>query len=129
MPKTGDAFTITLKEAHLNWGTKSNKGVRCRNELEVYIPIPIKYARKFDIKQGSIFNAESRDGFYNHKLLAGGSQGDNNQYGKNFESKGNLRILGEWLKINRKAKPGDKVKVEWISKNKVLLTHIPKPKI
>ncbi|MDI3540735.1 MAG: hypothetical protein PWP66_273 [Thermosediminibacterales bacterium] len=126
MPKTGDAFTITLKEVHLNWGTKSSKGVRCRSELEVYIPIPIKYARKFDIKQGAVFDAESSDGFYNHGLLAGGSQGDNYQYGKNFESKGDLEKLGEWLKDYCKAEPGDKVEVRWTSPNKVRLTHIPK---
>lgn len=125
MPNTGDSYSAVLREVHLSWGTLSKDGTRSRSELEAYIPIRAEIARELNIPQGAVYQATSSDGLYNHPLKASGSQGDRKQYGKNFESSGNLKILGQWLKNHCCARPGDEILVEWTSPTDIVLTYIP----
>lgn len=130
MPSKGDSFTITLKSNHLKWGTETRKGLRNRSVYEVYLPIPLGTAKKLGImaaavnENDSIYKAKSADGNYNYPLKASGSAGEDLLYAKNFQSSGNLKMLGYWLKDKCHAKAYDQVKIEWIEEDEILLTFI-----
>ena len=126
MTRTGQHFEVVLKDAHLGWGKKGNsRSTVNRSEFEVYLPINSDNARTFDIKATEVFEAVSDDGYYSHNLKASGSQGPGNQYAKNFQSEGDLRKLGYWLKERRNAQTGDRIKVEFLGEHSVKLTHYP----
>lgn len=123
MSRAGDYFDVVLKEAHLNWGTKTrSNNARKRNEFEVYIPINIVNAKTYDIKTGEEFDCFSDDGYFEGPLKATGSQGDAYQYGKNLHKSGDLRALGYWLKNRRRVKAGDTIRLEFIDEHTLKLS-------
>jgi hypothetical protein len=124
MPKTGDSFVVELKEAHLNWGTHRYTNSRDQIDGEGYIQIPANIAYSLGISNGSVYNCTSSDGQYNHPLRASGNQSDP-RYAKQFQSDGNLKLLGGWLHQVCNAKVGDRVKVRWTSPNDIIITYIP----
>ncbi|MCK2001038.1 hypothetical protein MZM54_06475 [[Brevibacterium] frigoritolerans] len=125
MNRSGNYFDVEMKKAHLNWGTEgASRTKKLRNPFEVYIPISMEFAKLYEIKTGEIFNCSSSDGYFQGPLKATGSQGNANEYGKNFYKDGDLRSLGYWLKDRLKAKIGDIVRIEFVDEHSILLTHI-----
>lgn len=123
MSRTGNYFDVELKEAHLNWGTKTRSNTaRNRDEFEVYIPISIINAKTYNIKTGEVFNCFSDDGYFDGPLKATGSQGDSYQYGKNFYKDRDMRALGYWLKNRRQVKEGDTIRLEFIDEHTIKLS-------
>ncbi|WP_017687641.1 hypothetical protein [Paenibacillus sp. PAMC 26794] len=124
MPVAGDRFKVTLKAAHLRWGTlgnsrKSNK----RSKYEAYVQIPLSQARVCTISTGTIFNGTTSDGFFSTQVRASGSAGDNLEFAKQFQGSGNLKLFGYWFQhIN--AKPGDIIQVDFITPKDVLFTKL-----
>ena len=125
MPNSGDRYRVVLREAHLLWGTHSRTGSRSRSEYEAYIPIPLQEAHRLELFQGKVFGAYDQNGKLICSLLAGGSQGTDGRYGKNFSSKGDLKVLGMWLHDQCKAKAGDSIELTWIDNKTVQLQHTP----
>jgi len=125
MPKAGDTFEVELKPAHIQWGTRGQSRIgQGRSNKEAYIPISIRNARRYNILQATVFHAKSADGYFDHDVLASGSQGDNYEYSKQFHGYGNLKLIGYWLKDYCNAKPGDRVRVEFTSPDDILFTFI-----
>lgn len=122
MNLTGKYFDVILKDIHLKWGTLGNKDgyPRNRHELEVYIPIPSKIAKEFNLLRGQCFNVQNCD----FQLRVSGSQGENKAFGKNFESAGNLKLLGEYLKQQLNLYPGSKIRIKWISQETINISKI-----
>lgn len=125
MAVAGDSYTVVLKEAHLNWGTRRYTYSRERILGEAYIPIPASIARNFNILKGSVFNARSIDGYFNHQLKAAGCSKKGDIHAKQFQGNGDLKVLGTWLHNICNARPGDSVEVRWITSTDVTLRHIP----
>jgi hypothetical protein len=121
--RKGKYFDVLLKRAHINWGTESSPHVlRNRNEYEAYLPISMEHARMFNMKTGDVFNGFSKDGFFEGRLKATGSQGKSKEYAKNLYKDGDLRALGYWLIDRMNAKPGDTVRIEFIEEDVIELT-------
>jgi len=129
MPKSGDSFISTLKKPHLGWGTHRKKQSRSLRAGEGYIHIPAKTAKYMGITNSNslnsnIYKCSTSDGFLqNEELLASGSSRKGYKYAKQFQGKGNLRLLGGWYKLIQ-AKEGDRVKVEFLSSIEILLTKL-----
>lgn len=122
MIRTGQYFDVTLKAAHLNWGTEGeSRATNRRNSFEVYLPISMDNARTFDITTGEVFSCASSDGYYEGMLKATGTQGQPRIFAKNFHKDGDLRALGYWLKDRKKVQVGDQVRVEFTSENSIIL--------
>lgn len=133
MAISGDSYTITLKQAHLNWGTHRYTSSRGIVYGEGYIPIPSQYAHRFNIynsnydQQGlgfNIFNCNSYDGFLQDvSLKSGGSSTSGDIYAKQFHGNGNLQTLGAWFaRVN--AQVGDSVEVTWTSPTDIVIRLI-----
>ncbi|NJC88148.1 MAG: hypothetical protein FIB02_06380 [Desulfuromonas sp.] len=128
MPKAGDTFTVILRKSHLEWGTHRYTSTRGTVYGEGYLPIPVVYARRFEIynsnKDGSNIEyiCNTSDKFLcSVKLKASGSSHEGAVYAKQFQGSGNLKLLGDWFShIN--ANVGDKIKVTWISQKEIILT-------
>ncbi|WP_053375554.1 hypothetical protein [Paenibacillus sp. FJAT-27812] len=123
MPSAGDRYRVTIKEAHLNWGTHRYTNTRPRRGNESYIQIPAAHAYSIGIRAGSTYNCVSVEGTLNTTLLASGQQSDP-LYAKQFESMGDLTILGNWLHNVCRASVGDKIDVYWITPTDMELTFI-----
>ncbi|KAA9179315.1 hypothetical protein F6X86_05295 [Enterococcus durans] len=117
MDRTGKYFDVILKDAHLNWGRKgiTNGLPRNRHKLESYIPICSQVAKELLLIRGQRFNVYGCD----FQLRVSGSQGKDKRYGKNFESAGNLKLLGEHLKQKLHLYPESKIRIEWIDSNTI----------
>jgi len=50
MPKAGQSYIVTLKQAHINWGTHRHITSRPRRPDEGYLQIPAFNTYAFDIK-------------------------------------------------------------------------------
>lgn len=134
MANQGDCYEVVLKETHLYWGLVRETNSRTPRRNEAYIPIPIKFAREYNIFNSNnsdsglgynIFYASSSDGFLNNvELLAqgGGKKGD--IYAKNFSGRGNLGIISNWYQ-SQGAQVGDKLRVYWDSPTHITLTLLP----
>ena len=121
MATAGDYFEVELLPVHLNWGTTSRDGTRHRHPDEVYIPIPINIARNLNLfNDGTEFSVQGQ----NFNVKATGTQGSNNEYGKNLTSANGLKSLGRYLKGTLNAHPGDIVRVEWITDTHVSIELI-----
>ena len=134
MAKTGDHYTVTLREAHLKWGTHRYTHTRERIYGEGYLLIPIKYARKYNIynsnKTGgkdvlgvNVFNCISNDGLFNAQLKAQGCNSAGEIYAKQFSANDNLKALGAWFS-SIGAKVGDKIRVSWISSTDIVIERL-----
>jgi hypothetical protein len=129
MPKKGDHFITNLITAHLEWGSYRHTGSRGIIYGEGYLQISSKIAYSLKITnnkcstQSAEYTFSTSDGYYkNEKLLASGNQ-SKKEYAKQFQGSGNLKLLGDWF-YHIKAKPGDKIQVDFISTSEILLTKI-----
>lgn len=130
MPNTGDSFITTLRKAHLQWGLYRHTNSRGIIYGEGYLQIPIREARRLNITNSNqtdantIYICNSSDHFLqNVPLLASGSMRSGDIYAKQFQGRGNLRLLGDWFNhVN--AKVGDRIKIEWKSSTEIYLTKL-----
>ncbi|WP_336958897.1 hypothetical protein [Chryseobacterium contaminans] len=130
MPNTGDTFLVTLKKTHLGWGTHRKTNSRPHISNEGYIPIPVKYARSFNItnmhnkKQSNVYKFSTSDGFLKDKeLKASGNSIKGNIYAKNLHGNGDLKLLGTWFN-HLQLQVGDVIKIEFVSPIEILLTKV-----
>ncbi|MFT5661256.1 MAG: hypothetical protein ACI9TV_001902 [Sulfurimonas sp.] len=130
MPNKNDSYIITLKKAHIEWGTHRHTETRELIYGEGYIQIPSEYAQKFEIfmsnKKGANieYKCSSSEGTLSDiTLKASGSQGKNNLYAKQFQGSGNLKTIGNWYNAI-KAKTGDKIKVTFTSPTTIYLEKL-----
>lgn len=130
MPNAGDTYTITLKKSHLGWGTYRFTDSRGIVFGEGYIPIPLKYARLYNVYNSNnsgtnpVYNCISSDGYFSQpiKVLAQGSHCSGDIYAKQFAVWGNLKAFGDWYS-HVHAKIGDHVKVTWLSPTDIEIEH------
>lgn len=129
MANTGDSYVIELKESHLAWGTYRNTLSRTPRRGEAYLPIPIRYARRYgiynsngthgaDIVGENIFHCVSADGFLDADLKAQGCSDEGVIYAKQFSVHNDLTALGNWYR-QVGARPGDEVRVVWLSPTEI----------
>ncbi|WP_407485515.1 phospholipase D-like domain-containing protein [Elizabethkingia miricola] len=130
MPNTGDTFSVPLKKTHLGWGTYRKTNTRRRISNEGYLPIPIKFARLFNItnmhnkKQSNVYKVSTSDGFLNDKeLKASGNRKKGDMYAKNLHGNGDLKLLGTWFNHLR-LQVGDVIKIEFVNPSEILLTKV-----
>ena len=130
MPKKGDEFTVTLKKAHIEWGTHRHTRTRDLIYGEGYIQIPSNIATSLDIYMSNKtcanteYTCSSSDGTLKNVILkASGSQGQNLEYAKQFQGSGNLKALGDWYHaIN--AQIGDEIKISFTSPTDIVLSKV-----
>lgn len=123
MPNAGDSFSVILKEAHLRWGTHRYTNSRDRINGESYIQIPVREAKRLDIKRGEIFECKSVDGLFCHPLKASGCAKKGSLLPKQFHSCNGLKILGNWYR-DIGAKIGDTIRITWVSKKNIMIEKI-----
>lgn len=134
MAQAGDSYTIMLQETHLKWGEIRYTDSRGVVYGEGYIPIPIRYARSFnllnqngtdylDVLGVNLFNCTSADGLYSGVLRAQGNTGAGNIYAKQFAGDKNLKALGAWF-CDIEADVGDEVRVSWTSPTDVVIEKL-----
>ncbi len=134
MAKTGDTFTITLKQPHLQWGNYRHTSSRGLVYGEGYIPIPSKAAHRIgilnsngtngtDVLGQNIFNCKSTDGNYNGIIKAQGSQKNGNKYAKQFSGNNDLKAIGNWY-YTIGANIGDKIKVTWTTPTDITIEKL-----
>lgn len=130
MPTAGDTFITKLKKAHLEWGSHRHTSTRGRINGEAYLQIPLKEARRLEIynsnKSGALteYNCNSVDGFLENVLLkASGCSKGGDIHAKQFQGSGALRLLGAWF-VAVGAKPGDRVRITWISSSDIEIAKI-----
>lgn len=121
MAKAGDSYVVELRENHLAWGTYRYTASRTPRSGEAYLPIPIEYARKYEIYNG---NATHKTDVLGENIFwcvtigaylkAQGGADRGAVYAKQFAVNDDLKGLGEWYRAVG-AKPGDSVRVVWIS--------------
>ena len=133
MAVQGDTFTVSLKDAHIDWGEHRNTGSRNIIEGEGYIAVPRDFAKKYEIFNSNhnpvgygynLFHASSKDGFLcDETLLAQGSSTAGDIYAKQFSVQGDLKKIGNWYK-HCGATANNYVKVTFTSKSSILLEII-----
>jgi len=129
MPNTGDSFTTTLKQAHLEWGSHRHTNSRGIIYGEGYLQIPAQIARNLNITNSNstnnnVYLCSSNDNFLtNVNLKATSCSHAGSIYAKQFHGSGNLKLLGDWFHhIN--AQIGDQIRIDFISPNQILLIKI-----
>ena len=134
MANTGNTFTITLKQAHLNWGTHRYTNSRGVVYGEGYIPIPTLYAQRYNIVNSNatggrdvlgqnIFNCISADGFFTGQLKAQGNNAAGDIFAKQFSANNDLKALGTWF-AHINAQVNDTIKVTWTSPTDIEIEKI-----
>lgn len=137
MAQAGDVFEVELKACHLDWGDDTrHTTTRVPRSGEAYIPIPSCESHRLEIYNSNNsnvglgynqFNVISTDSFFNTEtndiMLAQGCSEAGSVYVKQFSILNNLQRLGEWYCYNN-ARPGDVVKVSWVSFNNIILELI-----
>jgi len=115
------SYVISLKKAHLEWGTHRYTGSRGDVYGEGYIPIPAEYAQSLklynsnktagrDVIGENIFHCVSVDGLFNGEVKAQGCSCEGDPYAKQFSGNNDLKAIGSWYaSIN--AQVGDKIRV------------------
>lgn len=132
MAKAGDSFEVTLKEAHLNWGTHRHTDTRKKRDGEGYIPIPAKVAKKLELKNGNatntenvlginVFNCQSEDGQFHGELKAQGCSKAKEENAKQFSIAGDLKKLGKYFQENN-AQVGDTLEVKFTSSEDAIIS-------
>ncbi|MDN4066671.1 hypothetical protein QYF50_02095 [Paenibacillus vini] len=130
MPAAGHTFITTLKRAHLEWGTHRYTSSRGVVYGEGYLQIPKRYAKRFGIFNSNhptalyTYNCNSVDGFLSNAILmASGSSEAGDIYAKQFQGRGNLRLIGNWFNhVN--AVVGDRVRITWVSPTDIEIEKI-----
>lgn len=114
-------YIITLKKAHLEWGTHRYTSSRGDVYGEGYIPIPLEEAQLLklynsnatggaDIYGKNLYYCTSRDGNYRGVLKAQGCKTEGDIFAKQFSGNNDLKSIGSWYAAIS-AKIGDRVKV------------------
>ena len=134
MAQDGDSYTASLKLSQLDWGKHRYTNSRIHIPNERYLPIPIAYARRFNILNGNgtngrdilgknLFRCSSADGTFQALLRAQGCIKAGDIYAKQFSVNKDLKALSSWyIKIG--ACDGTQVLVEWTSPYDILLTKL-----
>lgn len=130
MPQAGDHYTVTLKKAHLQWGTHRHTSTRGNVYGEGYLQIPRDVARKLNIYNinqpaaNTVYNCNSVDGWLKDvQIKASGSSGAGDPLAKQFQGNGDLQVFGNWYsQIN--AQIGDKILVTWKSPLEITVEKI-----
>lgn len=134
MANAGDSYAIVLRATHLGWGTFRHTNTRPRIIGEGYLPIPVRYSRRFhiynsnatggaDILGQNIFHCTSADGLLNVDFKAQGCIREGDPFAKQFSVNNDLRALGTWYRqIN--AQIGDRIRVTWTSSTNLVVEHI-----
>ena len=116
-------YEITLKKTHINWGVYRHTDTRDKIPEEGYIPIPLNIAKEYNIfNSGNITNYQiySEDEFLKGDIvIPSGSNEKGSIYAKQFQGKGNLKLIGKWYQ-QLNASPGDKLHIK-IEKNKIFV--------
>lgn len=134
MANAGDSYVVTLSRAHLEWGIHRYTFTRDRIYGEGYLPIPVRYARNYeiyntnftrnrDVLGENIFNCQSVDGFLNCRMKAQGCSRAGDCYAKQFSVDDNLRALGAWY-AHVGATVGDQVRVTWLNETDMLIEKL-----
>ncbi|QTE67649.1 hypothetical protein JNO48_10640 [Clostridiales bacterium] len=134
MARTGDSYTVVLKDSHIKWGTYRNTETREPVPLEGYIPIPKECAVEFNILNSNgtdkrdifgqnLFYCRSEDGFFEGVLKAQGSSDAGDIYAKQFAENDNLKGLGYWFR-DIGAEVGSRVRVSWTSSDSVVISMV-----
>ena len=119
MPRANDELIVDFDHIHLNWNERPNTK---RRPFEAYIPIRINDARRLELlRPCPNYHVQGT----NFSIFAGGSQGSNHEYGKNFESRGDLTLLGIFLINHLHASVGDRVRVFWATDTEVTISLVP----
>lgn len=131
MANAGDNYTVELKEAHLGWGTYRHTNSRPPRQGECYLPIPRNEAVRLnlfnskgtgdlDIPGKNIFYCTSDDRSFKAVFKAQGCSREGDPYAKQFSVDNDLKALNTWYgRVG--AKPGDKVRVTWISPTELVI--------
>lgn len=119
MPKTGDYYTVSLKEAHMDWGRHRYTHTRERIEGEGYVQIPKRYAEMYGIHKGDQFTATFADGFPSFAARTAGNSTAGDILAKQFQGDGDLKAFGRWY-ANSGAEIGDTVRVTFTAPDVVL---------
>ena len=134
MAQTGDYYVVTLKNAHIDWGTFRYTGTREDIRGEAYLPIPRSKSIDYDILNSNgtngvdelgknLFWCRSDDGFFQGQVLAQGCTNAGDIYAKQFAGYGDLKAFGRWFNhIN--AHEGMNIKVEWESPTSILISVV-----
>lgn len=134
MAQAGQSYTITLKKAHLEWGTHRFTNSRGVVYGEGYIPIPDIDARTFNIQNQNgtgytdifgvnLFNCRSVDGLFSGIVRAQGCKEAGYVYAKQFSGDGDLKAMGDWFYAVG-ANIGDRVKVTWSSPTDIVIEKL-----
>ena len=119
MPSAGDCYTVSLKEAHFDWGRHRYTHTRVRIAGEGYVPIPRIYAKLYDIHKGDRFTATFADGFPSFVARAAGNSTAGDIFAKQFQGDGDLKAFGRWY-ASCCAEVGDTVSVTFTAPDIVL---------
>jgi len=119
MSKTGDYYSVSLKEAHIDWGRHRYTHTRERIAGEGYVPIPKRIAEMYDIQKGDCFTATFTDGFPSFTARAAGNSAAGEIWAKQFQGDGDLKAFGRWY-AHCGAQVGDTVRVIFTSANSIL---------
>ena len=119
MPKAGDCYTVSLKEAHMDWGRHRYTHTRERIEGEGYVQIPKRYAEMYGIRKGDRFTATFEDGFPSFAARAAGNSTAGDIWAKQFQGDGDLKAFGRWY-ASCGAEIGDTVCVTFTAPDVVL---------
>ena len=118
-------YEITLKKTHINWGVYRHTDTRDKIPEEGYIPIPLNIAKEYNIFNSNSGNITNYQIYSEDKFLKGdivipsGSNEKGSIYAKQFQGKGNLKLIGKWYQ-QLNASPGDKLHIK-IEKNKIFV--------
>lgn len=129
MPNTGDTFTTTLKQAHLEWGNHRHTSSRGIVYGEGYLQIPAVIARNLNItnsnsQNNNIYKCSSSDGFLsNVQLKSTGCSRAGSIHAKQFHGLKHLKLLGSWY-THINAQIGDQIRIDFISPTEILITKI-----
>ena len=127
------SYEITLKRAHLEWGSHRYTNSRGIIYGEGYIPIPanVAYTNNVynqngtggkDIIGQNLFYCSSADGLYQGILRAQGNP-DDSRYAKQFSGDKNLKAIGTWF-YQTGASIGDRIRVTWTSPTEILIEKL-----
>ena len=127
------SYEITLKRAHLEWGSHRYTNSRGIIYGEGYIPIPadVAYDNNIynqngtdgeDIIGQNLFYCSSADGLYQGVLRAQGNQ-DNPRYAKQFSGDKELKAIGHWCS-QIDAAIGDRIRVTWVNPTKIIIEKL-----
>ncbi len=126
MPKAGDSYIVTIQPSHIDWGDKPRTPTnRAVIPGESYVAIPVQYAKAYDIRRGTQYNATFTNGSTPIRIKAAGDGTADGVYAKQFEGigRGACKAFTPWY-VSCGAKVGDKVLVEFTSATDVQFTLI-----